>query len=261
MKKINKLIIAFTLLILCSGCSINYNIEITANTVKETIKVNDTITSNRSKNDILNEYQSWFPAYIDDENNATDYDSSKKIDAFEYHEKAIKELNNGYYYTYEFNYPINKYSNATSTREAYSKRKFYIGKDYIIINTDKENLLCNYSYFEDLTITISVDKDTYKVNYSNAHITKGNQYIWNIDRNNCDNSEIVLKLDIIDKDIDKENNQQSSNNNNPNDNTTNKDKFNINNYIIYIFLAILALIVYMGYNWFRELKEKNNNID
>lgn len=260
MKRINKLLVAFTLLFLCSGCSINYHIDITKDYVIETIKVNDTIKSNRTKNDIINQYHSWIPAYIDS-NNIEEYDISEKTEEFEYHQKNIEETSNGYYYTYKYNYPIEKYSDATSIREAYSKRKFYIDNDYIIINTDKQNLLCNYSYFDELKITISVDTNTYSVNYTNANQNIGDNYIWNINKNNCDNSEIVLKLDI-----NEEKNQQnnSNNNNESNNNNSNiiKNKNNkISSYIIYIFVAIICIIIYYGYKWFQDFKERNNNID
>lgn len=259
MKRINRIFIAFILLSLCSGCTINYNLEITSDIVKESIEITDTEINSRNKETILKEYNRWIPAYINTEDEmATSYDSSIKNENFEYHKKNIKELSNGYYYTYKYNYPIDKYSNAIATREAYLKRKFYIGDDYIIINTDKENLLCNYSYFEKLKVSISVDTEAYKLNYTNADKNNGNTYIWNIDRNNCNDSEIILKLDIINN----KNNDiidKPINNNNPNNNINNLN--NINNYTIYIFLAILALIILLGYKWFNNLKEKNNNID
>lgn len=252
MKRINRVLIALMLLFLCSGCSINYHIEITEDYVKETIKINDTIKTNRTKNDMLTQYQSWIPAYID-ENNIEEYDINKKLKGFEYHEKTIEERTNGYYYIYKYNYPIEEYSNATSTREAYSKRKFYIDDDYIIINTDKENLLCNYSYFDELKVTISIDTDIYNVNYTNANQNIGNNYTWNINKNNCKNSEIVLKLDINEK----ENNEQINNNKKNNLSIINK----IGSYIIYIFLIIITIIIYYGYKWFQEFKERNNDID
>lgn len=256
MKRINRLLVAFALLSLCTGCTINYNIEITKDSVNESIEVTDTITNNRSKNDILSEYQSWIPAYIDLGNgNATNYDSSIKNPDFEYHEKNIKELSNGYYYTYKYNYPIYKYENASATREAYAKRKFYIGSNYIIINTDKENLLCNYSYFEKLRVSITVDNEIYKLNYTNADEQKSNVYVWNLDKNNCQDSEIILKLDILDN--------SSSQNNNPNNSSSSNNSIKkiSNNYSLYIFLTILILIIFLGYKWFIKLKEENNNID
>ena len=79
MKRINKLLVAFMLLFLCSGCSINYHIEITEDYVKETIKVNDIIKSDRTKNDILNQYQSWIPAYTES-NDVEEYDVNKKTE-------------------------------------------------------------------------------------------------------------------------------------------------------------------------------------
>lgn len=259
MKRIKRMFIAFILLSLCSGCTINYNLEITSDTVKETIKITDTITNDRNKTDILKVYNRWIPAYIDSINgNGKGYDSSIKNEDFEYHKKNIKELDNGYYYTYEYDYPIYKYNDAVATREAYIKRNFYKGNDYIMINTSDENLLCNYSYFESLKVTISIDEDIYKLNYTNADTKKNNTYTWNIDRNNCNNSQILLKLDIIKNNnnvINKDdNNNKEQNNNNI---TINNQS---NNYPLYIFFAILIVAFFLGYNWFNNLKSKNNDI-
>ena len=249
MKRVNKLLIAFILLTLCSGCSINYNIEITKDTVKETIKVTDTVMSNRSKSEILSEYERWIPAYID--NDITiEYDSSIKSDIFEYHEKTIKELDSGYYYTYTYTYPIDKYNKASSTRQAYNKRKFFVDNDYITINTDKENLLCSYSYFNEIKITISIDSEVYKVNHTNADKVSGNNYIWELDRSNCDDSEIILTLDNINP-IDNQND----------DNKKDNEKNIFSDYVMYIFFGSLALIIFLIYKWFNKLKEKNENFN
>ena len=84
MKRISKLFIAFILLSLCTGCTINYNLEITSDTVKESIEVTDTVINDRNKTQILKEYQRWIPAYIDADNeSATSYDSSVKNENYE----------------------------------------------------------------------------------------------------------------------------------------------------------------------------------
>ena len=70
-------------------------------------------------------------------------------------------------------------------------------------------------------------------------------------KNNCNNSEIILTLDIIDK----ENSNINSNNN------ENKKKKSMDSYVIYIFLIIMILIIFFGYKWFMNFKDKNNDID
>lgn len=253
MKRINKLLISLMILILCSGCSINYEIEITKDNVKETIDTTDTIFSDRTKEDIYNEYQSWFPVYINafgDE--LLEYDISTKFDNVEYHQKSINEIDNGYHYTYKYTYPINKFNNASSLRQAYAKRNFYIGKEYISINTDSTNLLCNYSYFEDLNVTISVDKNIYNVDYNNAHNISGNKYIWKLNRNNCKESKIILTLKY------KELNTEPNNSETPN----NKGNQNKNNgYVMYIFYGILIILVIVGYFIIKNIKNKGDKFD
>lgn len=267
MKRISQGLIAFILLALCSGCTINYNIEINNDTINEVIEVNDIVMDNRTKEDIYNEYQRWFPVYVAvEEDTPMEYDSSIKVDGIEYHEKTIKDLSNGYYYTYKYIYPIEKYNNASILRQAFEKRKAYVGNDYITLKTDKINLLCNYSYFESLKVNITIDDEIYKLNNTNAHSVDGNTYTWNLNRNNCDASEIILVLDNINKNNEQPGNQNSDDDNNINGNNNTGDNNNINNqnnnisdYTMYIFCGILIIIILIGYFIFKKYQEKNNN--
>jgi len=68
----------------------------------------------------------------------------------------------------------------------------------------------------------------------------------NINKNNCNNSEIILTLDIIKK-IDEKKEKKQAN--------------FLEQYALYIFLVILILIIFFGYKWFMNFKDKNNDID
>lgn len=254
MKRIYMGIIILLLLSLCTGCTINYNLEITENTISEYIEINDTVTNERTKQDIYNEYSRWYPAYIDVSGGTPmEYDSSIKAEGVEYHTKNIKELDNGYNYTYKYIYPIKKYNDASMIRQAYQKTKAYVGNGYITLKTDKTNLLCNYSYFESLKVNITIDPNVYTIDNTNAHSNSENTYTWNFDRSNCEDSEIILVINNI------KNNDSSDISDDQN--ITNNSENNFSNYAMYIFLGVLILIIFLGYKWFMKMKEKNNHID
>lgn len=244
MKKWKNLWGIIIVLLLCTGCSIDYNLEITQENVKETIKVNDIVTNERSKETIYNEYNRWIPAYINS-GTATNYDSSIKSDKLEYHTKEIEELQNGYNYTYQFNYSLYKYADATAPREAFQKRKFYEGEDYIIINTDKTNLLCNYSYFDKLKVTINYDNTIYHVDYTNADKQSVNSLEWNLDKSNCNDSEILLKLNKVEKPSSQPQKEKKEN--------------TLEQYIFYIFLIVMIVIIYVGYRFFSKIAKQNDD--
>ena len=258
MKRVYRLLVVLAICGLCSGCTINYNLEIKENEISENIIVNDTFINSRTSSDILNNYNSWMPVYDNIQNPDLIRDSDDdggKIVGVEYHEKKITSINNGYYYTYKYIYPINRFSHANSLRLAFGKPSFYDGGSYINIKTNSENALCNYDYFESLQVNIKIDQDVYKVNQTNAHSINGNTYTWNLNRNNCNDSVISLTLDKTIK-------TESDDNPNPSDND-NKQNSNNNrdSYAMYIFLGIIIIIIIIGYILFNKMKVKGNSMD
>ena len=63
MKK-NKLLFLIIILLMCTGCTIEYNINITESSIEETISVNYYITSTRTESDILKHYNTWYPVFV-----------------------------------------------------------------------------------------------------------------------------------------------------------------------------------------------------
>lgn len=252
--KRNKIFFISTLiLVTCTGCKVEYNINITENHVEEFIYITDYILSNRTEKDILNHYNMWYPTYVNFINNGESIeveDFSERIDGIEYHEKNINKISNGYKYNYKYKYPINKYYDSYVLASSFAETTVYKRSNSLVLKTSDENFLCEYDYFEEAKINITVDPNIYKLKYTNAEKQKNNTYTWVLDKNNCNNSEIILTLDILNY-----NEEMSSSNNN------NKDNKSIDDYILYIFLGILLLIIYLGYKWFLKFKEKNNDIE
>ena len=257
MKRIKGIIFALVLVLLCSGCQVKYNLEINESEIIENIMVNDTLINGRSSKSILSEYNSWMPVYdnIEDPDLIRDSDDNGgKISGIEYHEKSITNINNGYYYTYKYTYPINKFSHANSLRLAFGKPIVYDGGSYINLRTNNENALCNYDYFESLQVNIKVDLNKYTVSNNNAHKINGSTYTWNLNRNNCNDSIISLTLNKI-------NNSTFVTTTSSNNGNTQKSSRGLDNYVLYIFLGIMVIVIILGYRWFMNMKERDNGVD
>lgn len=252
MKKLKLLCLTCLILITCTGCKVKYNIKITKDAIEETINVNDYITSIRTKKDILNQYNNWYPTYVNfitlgESIELEDY--SSKQEGIEYHDKKINTLSNGYNYEYSYIYPINKYYDAYSLTLAYADSTVQNNYDSLIIKTSKENMLCKYNYFDSLEVNITIDSKVYELNYTNTNNVSNNTYTWIINRNNCNDSQIVLTLNKIINNAINEDNKQNTN------------IVKSNDYAMYIFCGILLVIILIGYFIFKKIKRKSEDFD
>lgn len=259
MKRIKTLFIITLIVTMCTGCTVEYNINITKDSIEEVINVTDNVTANRSKQNILNHYNMWYPTfvnYIPEGETIEIEDFSEKVNGIEYHQKTIKELNNGYNYTYKYTYSLDEYYDSYVLASTFYETTIHEGSNNLVIKSNKGHLLCQYNYFESAKINITIDPNVYKLNYTNTSNINNNTYTWTLNKNNCDDSEIILTLNKIETNNNELNNQ-TNNNNNSNNNNDNKNS----SYIMYIFFGVLALIIFLVYKWFNKIKEKNNNFE
>lgn len=254
MKKVKLLFLITLIIITCTGCTVEYNININKDNIEEVINVTDYITSTRTREDILNHYNMWYPTfvnYIKEGETIELEDFSVKANGVIYHEKNINQINNGYNYTYKYTYDIEDYYDSYVLASSFIETTVHEDSDTLVLKTSKKNLLCQYNYFDSAKVNITIDPEIYELNYTNTSNIKNNTYSWNINRNNCDDSQIILTLN---KKI--QGSQPSTNN------IQNNNKNSIlSNYMIYIFFIVLAIIIFVGYKWFEKFKNKNNNID
>ena len=138
------------------------------------------------------------------------------------------------------------------TEEMFSFRDPFNGTYTVLGHCEMcgDEIRSDYEYFEEVKINITVDSNVYKLKYTNAENKKNNTYTWILNKNNCNNSEIILTLDVLNY------NEEISDSN---DKSKNNNK--IDDYILYIFLGVLVLIILVIYKWFMKFKEKNNDIE
>ena len=249
MKKIKLLTLIILILLTCTGCTIEYNITVNKDTIEETIQVDETISSIRQEKDILEHYNMWYPTYVNyiPKGNETIEleDFTKKADGIEYHTKKMIPKNNGYNYEYTYTYPLNQYYDSYALATTFVETTVHNGTNTLVLKTSKENLLCKYNYFDSLKINIKVDPNVYKLNYTNSLNIRNNTYTWLLNRENCNDSQIILTLDSI---FDTED-------------IIIKQEENKKDYTIYIFYGILIVIVIVGYLIYKKIKNKNENFD
>lgn len=249
MKRIKLFIMLILISTLSTGCSVEYNLTINKDTIQEDIIVNDIITSKRTKEKILNHYNKWYPTYI---NYITSGESiplpnyNSKYNGIEYYDKTIKEIENGYQYNYKYTHGLDRYYDAYVLGVAFPDTSIYESNKLLVFQTSSTSFLCDYDYFDKLTINIKVDEDVYEVSKHNAKKANNNIYSWTISRNDCDNSSIYLTLEKKPVSKNKEN-----------------KKIKESEFALYLFCGIIIILVLIGYFIIKKKKKQLDdfNID
>ena len=243
MKK--RILILITILLLTTGCTCEYNLTIKENTYKEEI-----IITGETKEEISNFNNKWQIPISKEEYNKISLESDTNG---EYTGEIYNYNLSNNRLTFKYDFSKNQYINSTAVSNCYDMLTITNSNNRTIISTSS-NTKCfeNHPPLNNIKINIKVDKPVIS---NNADRINGNTYTWNIDKSNANEKSINLIID--NQTNDNENNIQST----PNNNNINNNKTMLDSYAIYIFLAILALIIYFGYKWFINMKDKNNDID
>lgn len=189
--KIKKILILLFLIIMISGCQVNYNLTITSNSFNESsdiIPEDYDIYQNTNLNDFLKSFTNnkISPFYNDiDEINEV---SSSDINPT--HSYSFNNLDRGI--NIKYNYNQNDIVLSKMIKECFNEVNIQDNNQYIRINTSNEcKAFKRYSLLNNINIYIKTDL---KVIYSNADSVNGNTYIWNIDKNNYNSKNISLTL-------------------------------------------------------------------
>ena len=180
MKK--KLLILVLFLFLLCGCDATVNIEITENTIKEEISINDSPNGYYDTNQkLLDLYRDNIPAFsttvIEDES------PDSKIKGVNYYNKSVSNNESGFIFKYDYNFKLKDYQKASSVKSAFKSFTIdNIKKDKTIrISSDSAGLryFNNYPNLENVTVNIKTD---YEVKENNADIVNGNVYTWKFNK-------------------------------------------------------------------------------
>ena len=178
------------LLVFCSGCSVEYNLDIDRNLdLNENINISATTFDDSEQ---INNYDKYLPIdYTADEPKVFE----KKYDSIEYYD--INKSNDNIKFSY--NYDVDKFNNNIFARNCYQ----YVTvmntineeeeRNELILSTSKKFLCFDYyDNLEDVTIKIKTKRKVYS---NNADRVEGKTYIWNINKNNKEDSAINIIMD------------------------------------------------------------------
>jgi hypothetical protein len=174
MKKIIFLLITTCLL---TGCTATYDINITKETINDTIKIEADSTkvnnANKQTTDTFNQK-------IGEWENGHDF----------YKREIITTADKtGYQYTYNFNF--DEYDAMSQIRKCY--KDFNLTYDNDIELTTSKEFLCRNYYPQVKTFTINITSE-YEITSSNADSIKDNVHTWKINANNYKVRPINIKI-------------------------------------------------------------------
>ena len=247
--KRKKLILAIFIVLCTTGCTVDYNLLIEDNKIKETTTFHQESSDTDEKSYMYSQYLEEYPIYIDEE--YLYYDPNKKVEGNTYYDKSITDDSNGYNATYKAELKLKEYNRSRFFNEAFANRSsgydknegcYYIIADNLKIFEQENNI--NH-------INVSINIVGYKVIESNQDSVNNNIYTWSFDRSDKERKNITIKFKKENSNIEID----------PSDNKTEPNKVD-SKYTMYIFYGILLLVIIIGYLIFRKIKQSNdiNNI-
>lgn len=234
-----KLLLLISILLL-TGCTCEYNLNIDNLTYQEQIIIRG--DSKEEANDLNQEWE--IPVNKEEYNIGGDEDTtiSSNIDTYKYEFK-----NNTLKLNYDFT--MNSIINSSAISNCYNKVTVVNHDNKTIISTSpKINCFSKYPNLTKLTVNIKTNKNV--INHD-ADSVNGNIYTWNFTKSTSSDKAINLTLEPLQ-------NEQSSTSSSssvmPN-NSPEKD------YTLYIFSAILLVVMLSAYFIFNKIKNKNDMDD
>jgi len=240
MKK--RILLIISLLLFATGCTCEYNLTIENNTYKEEI----TLTGETSE-ETSNFNNKWnIPVDIDEHNKPGDPESN-----IDFEGDVYKYNLNGNTIKFNYDFTKNEYSKSTAVLNCYNKLTVSNYENSIVISTSsKAECFDKYPPLTSIKVNIKTNK---KVTSNNADSINGNIYTWNITKENANNKPINLVLE--NQELNKDNGGQNL----PNNNLSKKEKKS--DYIMYIFLGILLVVMLSVYFIINKIKNKSDNMD
>lgn len=215
--------ILLIMILIITGCSSEYNLNIEKDTIFESASMTfpKSVTS------------------VDSYNNQTQLMKNVYGDNLYFYNINKKEDENNYYLNYSFTHNINQYKDSTILKMCYSDNGIKIDDKEFLINTS-DTFNCIYmddgAYMNDVTVNI---KTKLKVLDNNADIVNGDTYTWKYNEDNYDNKPIYIKIDR----------------------SVNKLKVpdNVSSFGIFISIGlILGLFVYIFYRFIKKKSIEKN---
>ncbi len=217
MKK--KMLIMILSVLLLTGCTVNYNLEVENNSLKEVIY--GTVTKEETTNDA----NSTAPNIVNELIYSEKVPLAEGTSAYN---REIYENGSDINYKFSYNYDMSDFESSSLINTCFENHEIVDLGDYYSIKLSG-NFYCLYSKKINIAVTSNL-----KVASNNADKIKDNTYIWTIDKNTTD-----IEL-AVDKDT-------------PYTKPIKRGISSTFRIVCFIILIILSLITYLLY------KKKSNN--
>ena len=231
-----KKILIFIYLLLLTGCTVNYNIDISDNKIKES---SNYYYENRMYDS--NDHNAIFLETFEDFDNLSDiYLAFNENFEDKYYKKEMIHDSNGDGINLKYTYDFNNYGNSFLFN-IFDDSNYVNNDGQIVIDVEEINLYDLYDYFTLLdenvsSLNINI-KTNFKVLENNADSVKGNTYTWNINADSSNDKSLYIKIQKVDSKNEK-----------------------INYTIIFVIITILLIIVIALVFYILKKKKENDEI-
>lgn len=235
MRKI-KILLFMSLVMLLTGCSATYNLNITQSKINESlsIEMNDTEYNKFMEND-NNKYLNM---YYDDNNNISSEGIKLPLAGVKYYNYTDNEKLKTITYEGSFNY--NDFSRSTILKSGFNNVDFIVRNNELHISTS-EGFSFTYENLNEVKIILSSD---FKVMNSNADKIESDNLIWIIDNTNYQTKKIIVDYKLT------KSSQTNDNKDNNIDKDNKKDEIEApqsdeNDTKLSIFIVIIGFISFL----------------
>lgn len=189
-----KIIFVLLFILIFSGCSVEYNLEIKDNKFFESITSNvDNLSQYNSHKD--NRLVSFYSEAL-----VTYYTSQEEAKQnFHYYKSKPSYKNNLYKINYSYDFDMDNYTDSNAVKSCYEYFKITTNGNNVTLSTsNKFNCFNSYNELDKVTINIT---SYYGVVRSNADKVNGKTYTWEITRENASNKPILFEYDNTKRNI------------------------------------------------------------
>lgn len=176
MKK--KMLIMILSVLLLTGCTVNYNLEVENNSLKEVIS--GTVTKEEAENDVNSTAPSIVNELIYSENVPIAVGTNT-------YNRELNENGNNINYKFSYDYDMSNFANSSLINTCFENREIVDLGDYYSIKLSGD-FRCLYANNININVTSNL-----KVISNNAKKVKNNTYSWTIDKTAVDIEFVVDK--------------------------------------------------------------------
>ncbi len=219
-------------LMLLSGCSIDYHLDIDKN-----LYFDESVVMNASSDADISAIMSYNEFLPIDREADDPFVFKNKIDGIKYYKMEKSKDNSKMRFSYKFDDQL--FNKSLIVNSCYKYITSMKVDNNLILSTSREFLGFDvYDNLDEVKVTLS---STYKLNETNADEVEGHNYIWYITRENANNKYLYLSLDTSVR------------------NLTLWEKILEGEYTNIFTVSVLLFIVGMGIYWFFKKKSERRD--